>query len=488
MRRVVCLMQAVVLLLACQGAHSAQGQDSFYAGSSPSSLATQFSGVPENAGMFADQTVHSQAVPVVPLPETSPAVTDRLNQLEARLNSVEADKRKLPSVTINGAFQADAVWFSQTDESRDQFGAVESGAGFRRTRLSAKGSVTNTMNYLVQMDFGAFGRPSFTDVWVEQTKVPMLGTVRAGQWKQPFSLEVVSSYRYTTFMERSSLFQTFTPFRHVGIGFYDNSQDLNTTWAASYFRTGQDQFGNSLSTDGGNGLAGRLTHLLWYCEPRGDDYLHVGAAYYMNSPPRDTARFRSIPEIFVGESASGAVGTSGQGVPGALNGTPFFVDTGTLAEVSDIQTFGLEGLWVRGPLSFQTETMAAIVNQAAPSSTLTGSYAQVGYFLTGEHRPYDRKSGAVERVLPFCSVGSGGFGAWEVASRWSHVDLDSGAVRGGNMENLTTGLNWYLNPYCKWAFNHIHSWTEGPDFFPTRTATTIDSQTDAFATRVQLDF
>ena len=158
------------------------------------------------------------------------------------------------------------------------------------------------------------------------------------------------------------------------------------------------------------------------------------------------------------------------------------------ANVSNVNTFGLEGLWVRGPLSVQSETMAALVNQAGPNATLGGSYAQVGYFLTGEHRPYDRKAGAIDRVMPFSSVGQNGIGAWEVAARWSQVDLNDGIVQGGRMRNLTGGVNWYLNPYCKWVFNYIHSWTEGRDYFPAVTATNIHSQTDAFATRVQLDF
>lgn len=419
-----------------------------------------------------------------------PVVSDdaRLAALESRLAELDAAKKKLPSVSVNGVFQADAVWFNQTDESRDQFGSIESGADFRRARLSAKGSVVENMNYFMQMDFGFFGRPTFTDVWVEQNQVPLLGNVRVGQWKQPFSLEVVSSFRYTTFMERSSLFQPFTPFRHIGIGFYDHAEDLNSTWAASYFRTGQDQFGGSLSTDGGNGMAGRLTHLLWYCGDEGQDYLHLGAGYFLNAPPRETARLRSVPEIFVGEFAPGVVGTSGQVTPGALNGTPFFVDTGTLNNVSNIQTFGLEALWVRGPLSFQSEGMAAVIDHAAPNALLSGTYAQVGYFLTGEHRPYDRKAGAIDRVLPHESVGKGGLGAWELAGRFSYIDLSDELIQGGQMKNMTAGLNWYLNPYCKWVFNYIHAWTDGRDYFPTPSATPISSQTDAFATRVQLDF
>ena len=353
------------------------------------------------------------AVPVVPLPQVPPVVNERLSRIEQRLDEADATRSRFPNFTVHGVFQADGVLFNQSNESRDQFGSIENGADFRRARLSAQGSVTESMNYMMQMDFGFFGRPTFTDVWVEQTKVPLLGNVRVGQWKQPFSLESVSSFRYTTFMERSSLFQPFVPFRHLGIGFYDHSESLNTTWAASYFRTGQDQFGGSLSTDGGNGVAGRLTHLLWHCGPQNEDYLHLGSGYFYNSPPRDSARFRSIPEMFVGEFAPGAVGTSGQAVPGALNGTPFFVDTGNLTDVNNIQTFGLEGLWVRGPISVQAETMAARVDRVSPNAILGGAYVNVGYFLTGEHRPYDRKAGAIDRVQPYNSVGKGGRGAWE---------------------------------------------------------------------------
>jgi phosphate-selective porin OprO/OprP len=440
-------------------------------------------------------------------PPTYEELTARLKALEGKASTTEkelkklsepkpAEKPKLPNVTISGVFQADAGAFSQTDASRATYGYIENGADFRRARLGAKGSVSDSMDYFMQMDFGFFGRPTFTDVWADFKNAGPLGTVRVGQWKQPFGLETVSSFRYTTFMERSSLFQAFVPFRHIGAGFYNNSDDLNWTWAASYFRTGQDQFGGSLSTDGGNGAAGRLTHLLWYDGPKGEDYLHVGAGYFLNAPPGDKLRYRSIPELFVGEFAvptGGAIGTSGQPVPSVANGTPFFVDTGTISGASLSQTVGTEALWVRGPLSWQTEAMGSFVDTATVgNSFLYGAYSQVGFFLTGEHRPYDRKAGAIDRVTPFNSVSrtGSGRGAWELAARWSYLDLTDKQITGGNMQNMTTGLNWYVNPYCKCVFNYIHSWT---DARPTANGNIlsnnfISSQTDGFGIRCQLDF
>lgn len=407
-------------------------------------------------------------------------VDRNLRQLEERLA-----KKNLPSLTVNGVFQADAGWIHQDTSSESRYGQIQDGADFRRARLSAKGSVTEQTNYFFQMDFGFFGRPTFTDVWLEQTNVPVLGNVRIGQWKQPFSLEVVSSFRYTTFMERSLLFQPFTPFRHLGIGFYDYSDDQSHTWAASAFRTGQDQFGATLSSDGGYGTAERLTWLTAW-ENGGKDYLHLGIGHFFNSPPDDTVNFRTIPEFFVGANGPGAVGTSGQAVPGGSNGTPFFVATGNL-EVPFYNVLGGELLWVRGPLSVQSETMVNQVQQTGGSTAVfLGSYVQTGYFLTGEHRPYDRRAGAIDRVIPNSSLAfsrSGcheGTGAWEVAARWSFLDLNDAAIRGGTLTDYTAGINWYWNPYTKMVFNYVHA-ISGGTAAPT-------AHSDLFGLRAQIDF
>ncbi|MFM8189220.1 MAG: OprO/OprP family phosphate-selective porin [Pirellula sp.] len=429
----------------------------------------------------------------------------RLDELEAhaaendsKIKSLEASaaaaKSKLPSVQLGGVFQADGVAFEQDQASRATYGRIESGADFRRARLGAKGSITDSMDYFMQMDFAFFGRPTFTDLWVDFKEAGPLGTVRVGQWKQPFSLESVSSFRYTTFMERAGVFQAFVPFRHVGVGLYDHSKDERWTWASSYLRTGQDQFGGSLSTDQGNGLASRLTHLAW-SNQEGDNYMHLGLGYYLNAPSNGRYRSRSIPEIYVGEYVSPPGepnGTSGQPVGTIANGTPFMVDTGLLSDVSLVNTYGTEQLWVLGPISLQSELMAQHIDSAALSNGLLwGGYSQVGYFLTGEHRPYDRKSGTIDRVKPISSVSkSGGIGAWEIALRWSYLDLLDRQIRGGEMENITAGLNWYVNPNCKCVFNYIHcdalarASKNGILLSDPLTAST----THAFGLRCQVDF
>jgi phosphate-selective porin OprO and OprP len=400
-----------------------------------------------------------------------------------------AEPKKFPTVTVNGVFQADAGFFDQDPSSKQSFGDLQDGADFRRARLSAKGSVTDLMNYFVQMDFAFFGRPTFTDLWLEQTQLPVLGNVRVGQWKQPFSLEVVSSFRYTTFMERSLLFQPFTPFRHLGAGFYNHSDNLRATWAASIFRSGQDQFGGSISDDGGLGLAERFTWLPYYDEASdGRDYLHLGVAHFFSAPPNERFNFRTVPEIYVGENAAGVVGTSEVAAPGAFNGTPFFASTGSLV-VDHYHVLGAELLWVRGPLSVQSEAMVALVDRpGGDTAALPGAYTQVGYFLTGEHRPYDRKQGQIDRLNPHadfyrvCTPAgvATGPGAWELAARLSWIDLNDQDIHGGELVDATAGVNWFLNPYCKLVFNYIHAFADDPGVG--------HSDANIYAMRAQLDF
>lgn len=399
------------------------------------------------------------------------------------------EKPKFPTVQMNGFFQADALYFSQDAASRANNGDIQDGAGFRRFRLSAKGAVAENVNYFAQLDFGFFGRPTFTDVWGEVTKVPYLGNVRFGQWKQPYGLEVVTSVRYQTFLERSLLFQSFDAFRHIGVGFYDHSEDEHWTWAMSVFRQGQDQFGNDIGDAGGAASAGRLTWLPYY-EKEGDSlsYLHLGGAYFLGDPASNRIRIVTIPEAFVGAfgaSVGNPVGTSGVPVANVANGTPPFVDTGNI-NAHMFNNAGTEVLLVEGPVSFQSEVqMSTIYQRGGPQVTFWGFYLYGSVFLTGESRPYDRKAGGLDRVVPLrpfladpgCCYGPG---AWEMAVRWSHIDLNNDNIRGGRLADVTAGMNWYLNGYAKIQFNYIRAMQQ-KHLAP-------NSSTDIFGVRAQVDW
>ena len=148
-------------------------------------------------------------------------------ELSKRIASLEQARREAantyPIIRLGGFSQLDNVFYSQDLNSRRTYGDMQDGTGFRRTRLQAYGSLTEQTNYIIEMDFAAAGRPSFFDVWGEQTDLGILGTVRIGQFRQPTTMDALTSVRHLEFMERSNAFQSQDPFRrghdvvqHVG--------------------------------------------------------------------------------------------------------------------------------------------------------------------------------------------------------------------------------------------------------------------------------
>ena len=115
-----------------------------------------------------------------------------------------------------------------------------------------------------------------------------------------------------------------------------------------------------------------------------------------------------------------------------------------------------------------------------------GWYTHVSYFFTGEHREYKTKSGVFTRVSPKNNFdGEGGWGAWQLALRYSTLDLNDGApgYLGGEIDNITVGLNWHLNPNTRFMFNYINADVD------SATVPTVDAGTmDIFMVRFQLDF
>ena len=76
--------------------------------------------------------------------------------------------------------------------------------------------------------------------------------------------------------------------------------------------------------------------------------------------------------------------------------------------------------------------------------------------MTGEHLPWNRKSGTLGRPKPNTNFSPGkGWGAWQVAARYSMADFSDQDIFGGAGESVTLGLNWYWNPNASVQLNYI---------------------------------
>lgn len=353
---------------------------------------------------------------------------------------------------IGGRIQNDWLWISEDNDIKTNIGEQEDGTEFRRARMYISGLINGNVEFKAQYDF-AGGDADFKDVYIGLTDLPF-GKVRVGHFKEPFSLEELTSSKYLTFLERA-LPNAFAPSRNTGFMLHGNAlaaSDPRMTWAVGIFRDTPDD--GDIQDDGGYNVTTRLTWLPWYADS-GASMLHVGAAYSHRNPNDNTASFSERPEAHL---------------------TDRFVDTSDF-DSDDVDLVGLEAAWVSGPLSVQGEYVFANADIAS-SADFHGYYAQISYFLTGEYRRYKPTEGAFSRVKPKVnySYKEGGIGAWEVAFRYSGLDLSDSGIVGGQLHNMTAGLNWYLNPNTRVMWNYIHSDKEDI------------GNADMFMTRLQVDF
>ena len=360
--------------------------------------------------------------------EPKPAATDFRVYWRDGLRFATADD--MFQMRIGGRFMFDWVWMSESDKIKEDFGRQEDGVRLRRGRFYIGGNIHENIDFMLQIDF-AGGEVALRDAYLGLSDLPV-AKFRIGQFKEPFSLEELTSSNNITFLERG-LPNAFAPSRNVGFMLHNSQFEARMTWAVGLFRDTDDTgFG---VRDGTYSVTGRLTGLPWY-QDKGARMLHLGMAY-SHRDPDDTVQYRARPEASIGSR---------------------FVDTGNIA-TDQVDLMGAEAACVVGPFSLQGEFIMAWVDVAeASTADLSGYYAQVSYFLTGERRPYSTSSGTFGSIKPKNNFFFGrGLGAWELKARYSSLDLTDGAVGGGKLSNVSAGVNWYLNPNARIMWDYVHS-------------------------------
>ena len=126
--------------------------------------------------------------------------------------------------------------------------------------------------------------------------------------------------------------------------------------------------------------------------------------------------------------------------------------------------YGAEAAFVWNAFSVQSEYILTKTDftsaSALDDASFHGWYAQVAWTITGENRRWKPAEATFQSPRPAVNAfDNGGMGAWEVAARFSSLDLTdghkaSGGVEGGQLDCATLALNWYLNPNTKvmWDF------------------------------------
>jgi len=104
------------------------------------------------------------------------------------------------------------------------------------------------------------------------------------------------------------------------------------------------------------------------------------------------------------------------------------------------------------------QVRADVERETGDDPVFDGYYIYGSYFLTGDSRNYKADKGLfdiIQPAHPFRLQGDG-WGAWELATRYSVLDLNDADVNGGEERNVTLGLNWYPNSFVRLMANYVH--------------------------------
>lgn len=330
------------------------------------------------------------------------------------------------SVKLKGRVQFDAVTFD--DDNRDYKGNQD----VRRARLTLFGNITDEWSY-------KFENAMETKFWFPQSAFlayqPNETNWRFvfGQHKVPSGFESINSSLDVPFTERSSVVSAFNGGRRGGV-----SARYNTGGWTAQLGVYDEQWAQTSSNDEGWQMAGRTT-LTPYKD--GNNLLHLGVSLTREFDDEDNSfRFRERPATRLTNSLRA-------------------VDTGSLSEATHTDTLGLEAAFQYKNLILQGEYMQVAVDRdnGFADVDLDGWYVGTSYMLTGEQRKYKSSSASFAGFIldPDTMVDRGGFGAWQLAARFSNLDLNDGVVAGGEMDTVTMGVNWYPLEQVRVTLNQV---------------------------------
>lgn len=365
----------------------------------------------------------------------SAVVTAEENKDKDKEGKITTDEGILILQSKDGSFKymldarlyLDAAVYNEDEDVID----LHSGSEIRRMRFAIKATLWKHWRAEIDFDF-AGNEVDIKDAYMAYAGVENM-LFKVGQFRSPFSLEELTTSRYISFIERG-LPNAFPTGRLLGFGVYKWGRNWQAAFGVFNQEAGDIDEEEGENSDEGLAYVGRFTiaPLL-----KGHNVLHLGGSYAYKTTDAFTEkmRFRGYDESKISKIR--------------------FLSTGKVKDVDHVSMIGLESVLQFGPLHIQGEYMNAAVSRLAdsdePDYKLSGGYVFASFFLTGDSMPYYADQGEFGRVKPKRKGG-----AFELLARYSWLDLNDleNGIEGGKGNNVTLGLNWYMNPNCKLMLNY----------------------------------
>ena len=425
--------------------------------------------------------------------------TNEIKALQEHMTEVEQVKVKMDSkglqvesadknfkFKLGGRLQTDATWNSNGNgyTRPAQVGAnpvlglpidANDGTEVRRGRMRFEGVFWKDWLTRLEADF-ADDRVAVKDAFLQYTGFDFV-TITAGQQKQNFSRELQESSNDMMFTERSLMNILAAPVVDRAIGL--NFESVGENWVAKAGAYGDSISASANQLDEGWGINSRLIYNPILEKTK---LIHLGVAGNYRTPDgnQNVAKGKALQLVYETTNMSNLD----------------LINT-TITNVDNIGMLGLEAAGMWGPVSIGGEYTQMWVDRNTPFGvrhgntdlSLNGWYAEAAWTLTGESRTY--KQGNFQYLKPAkpFSIKNGGWGAVETAIRYSGADLNDGSFKGGNIQNLTLAVNWYLNSNVRL----MADWTRVMSLDNSPVSTTArphgsDLLTDSFWLRAQVAY
>ncbi len=392
--------------------------------------------------------------------------TDVIDDIQKTIPSFVVHGHKNPKMKFFGRIHLDWWAFPDTDLGIDAIEGedVRDRVAFRRIRIGVSGDLNDNVFYKYEGEFAGGNDPSYRDVIIGFRNSPLFNTIIIGNHKRPYGYDHLNSSRFNIFIERPFVVEAFNEdSRRLGISSNGVSEDKKFNWRYGFWHQQLTQNGIGFINDHYQPeFAARLAMTPWYDESSGGrGYLHLGFAGSFGWPdgstdgPENAARYRTRAESRHIER---------------------WLDTGRILGADTNNLFGFELVYNVGAFQLSGEYLTVGVNRLASvgeNLRFDGGYVQAAYMLTGEHMPWNRNTGTLDRIKPFENFFSvrdrngevkRGLGAWQAAVRYSFADLTDQDIIGGQADSFTLGLNWFWNAYSRMQFNYIVGEIDRPGF------------------------
>ncbi len=336
--------------------------------------------------------------------ETEPAnakksIYDHIKALPEYLQSVP---ERVPFLRNRGL-----IFFgrAELDYAHYSSGITKGDSGFRVRSLRAglAKAFKHNLSMKAEVDL-TDGDSNFADLY-GRYRHKKYGLFTVGNQRVAQTLVNQTSRISRTFMEEPLPAEAFGLGRRLALGW-----DLHKSRGGSHMTL----FGRDLNGSiGDSGYAWRA-----YFNPTRSRFslFHVGASFLRENMDRKT-RFFAHPESRVTDKR--------------------LVDTEIFDDISQQTITALEIAGAKDSFMFRAEFFRASWDRDTENDPVfKGFYAQASWVLTGESFKYTQ--GKFVRIRPQSPRG-----AWEVAARFSRIDLNDEGIFGGEERNLTVALNWY---------------------------------------------